>query len=131
MPSLPPGTYVIRAESPDYQAREIQTLELNVAARLEIDFSLRPLREALQPGDYNSSLLPGGEAILPVIGPGLEAGRSAPVEVTEVQSAIRQPSLSYVVEPRQISAAPPPARNVYAVIPTAPGLTAAAATGRR
>ena len=130
MPSLPPGTYIIRAESPDYQAREIQSLELNVAARLEIDFSLRPLREALQPGDYNSDLLPGAEAILPVIGPDLEAGRSAPVEVTEVQSAIRQPSLSYVVDPRQISEAPLSARNVYALITTLPGVSAAQVTGR-
>jgi len=128
--SLTPGQYVIRAELADYQAREIQTLDLYVAARLEIDFSLRPLREALEPGDYNSALLPDESAILPVIGPDLEGGRSAPLEATAVKSAIRQPSLSYVVDPKQISEAPLSARNVYALMTTLPGVTAAQVTGR-
>src|ERR1022692_611222 len=86
IPSLPPGPYAIRAEQREYQPREMQALELHVAARLEIDFSLRPLREALEPGNYNSALLPDEISILPVVGPDLEAGRSAPLEATAVQS---------------------------------------------
>jgi hypothetical protein len=130
LPPLAPGFYTIRAELREYQARELQTLELNVAARLEIDFSLRPLREVLEPGDYNSALLPDESAILPVIGPDLEGGRSAPLESAAVRSAIRQPSVSYVIDPKQISEAPLAARNVYTMIVTLPGATAVEANGR-
>jgi hypothetical protein len=130
LPSLPPATYSFRAERQDYQARELQARDVYVGARLEINFTLRPLKEVLEPGDYNSALLPGDRAILPVLGPDLEAGRSAPLEATDVQSESRQPSLSYVINPRQISQAPLSARNVYSMILTLPGVTAAQVTGR-
>jgi len=130
LPSLQPATYSIRAERQDYQARELQARDVYVGARLEINFTLRPLKEVLEPGDYNSALLPGDSAILPVLGPDLEAGRSAPLEATDVQSESRQPSLSYVIDPRQISQAPLSARNVYSMILTLPGVTAAQVTGR-
>lgn len=91
MPSVPPGTYVIRAEAQDYQSREIQQFEVHVAARLQIDFAFRPLADALLPGNYNNTTLPDNSGILPVLGPDLERGRSEPIEITAVQSEIRQP----------------------------------------
>jgi hypothetical protein len=130
LPSLPPGTYSLRAERKDYQARELQARELFVAATLEINFTLRPLQEVLQPGDYNSALLPDQSAILPVLGPDLEAGRAAPVEATNVQSESRQPSLSYVIDPKEIAQAPLSARNVYSLIVTLPGVAASQDSGR-
>ena len=130
LPSLQPGTYSLRAECPDFQARELQARNIYVAARLEIDFTLRPLKEVLEAGDYNSALLPHDKVILPVLGPDLEAGRSAPLETTDVQSESRQPSLSYVINPEEISEAPLSARNVYSMAVTLPGVTAAQVTGR-
>lgn len=130
LPSLAPGPYTLRAERPDYQPREWQSLDLGVAARLEVDFPLRPLREVLEPGEYNSVLLPEPREILPVIGPDLEAARPAPLDATSASSAVRQPSLSYVIDPRQIAEAPLSARNVYALITTLPAVTAAPVSGR-
>ena len=130
LPSLTPGTYSLRADSPRYQAREAQALDVYVAARLEINFTLRPLEEVLEPGDYNSALLPHDDAILPALGPDLESGRSAPAETTDVQSQSRQPSLSYVIDPGQIGKAPLAARNVYALTITLPGVAASQVSGR-
>src|SRR5262249_37395185 len=45
LPTLSPGFYRIRATAPGYQAREVQELELPVAARLELNFRLRPLND--------------------------------------------------------------------------------------
>src|SRR6185295_4393524 len=41
LPLLSPGFYRVRATADGYQAREVQELELPVAARLELNFPLR------------------------------------------------------------------------------------------
>ena len=130
IPSLAPGIYALRAEGPGYQAREIQQREVYVAARLELNFTLRPLNEVLEKSASGTALLPDQSAILPVLGPDLELGRSAPLEATEAESEVRQPSLSYVIDPKQISQAPLSARNVYSLLVTLPGVTASQVSGR-
>ena len=51
LPLLSPGTYQIRVTSPMYQAQEVQELELTVAARIELDFRLRPLSDVWNPAN--------------------------------------------------------------------------------
>ena len=130
LPCTPPGIYTIRGEAPEFQAREIQALEIYVSARLELEFTLKPLGEVPVSGGYNNTTLADDDVILPVLGPDLERGRSAPLETTDVQSELRQPSLSYVIDPQQISKAPLSARNVYSLLVTLPGVTASQVTGR-
>ena len=59
LPLLSPGVYQIRVTSPAYQSQEIQELELTVAARIELDFRLRPLSDVWESGAYKSVFLPG------------------------------------------------------------------------
>src|SRR5437899_142125 len=42
LPLLSPGFYRIRVTAPSYQSQEVQEIELTVAARVELDFRLRP-----------------------------------------------------------------------------------------
>ncbi len=51
---LSPGTYQVRATAKDFQAQEVQELELRVASRIELDFRLRPLNDVWESGQYNS-----------------------------------------------------------------------------
>ena len=45
-----PGFYQIRVTAPAYQSQEVQELELTVAARIELDFRLRPLSDVWESG---------------------------------------------------------------------------------
>src|ERR1700751_3535144 len=58
LPMLSPGFYRLRAWAPEVQTREVQELELPVAARLELDFRLRPLSDVWEAGQYRSVFLP-------------------------------------------------------------------------
>src|SRR5262249_17932026 len=58
---LSPGIYRVRATAAGYQAREVQELELPVAARLELNFRLRPLNDVWESGQYRSVFLPGSK----------------------------------------------------------------------
>ena len=64
LPLLSPGLYSIRAEATGYQAQELQELELAVAARLEVDFRLRPISDVWESGQYRSVFLPGTQTIV-------------------------------------------------------------------
>ena len=57
LPSLPPDVYTLRVEASGFQAREIQARDFYVAARLELNFDLRPLSEVFETGDNRSSNL--------------------------------------------------------------------------
>ena len=124
LPESTPYAPKRRITSPEKSSK----LEVTVSAFLEINFKLRPLSEALDPRGYSSAR--DQSPILPVLGPDLESGRSAPVQTTTVQSLLRQPSLSYVITPREIAQAPLSARNVFAMSITLPGMAVAPVTGR-
>src|ERR1044071_5812956 len=59
LPMLSPGQYRIRATAAGFQTREVQELELPVAARLELNFRMRPLNDVWEAGQYRSVFLPG------------------------------------------------------------------------
>ena len=61
LPLLSPGFYQIRVNAPHTSRRKCRNIELTVAARLELDFRLRPLSDVWEAGQYNSVFLPGIE----------------------------------------------------------------------
>ena len=69
LPLLSPGIYSIRVMAPAYQSQEVQQLELTVAARIELDFRLRPLSDVWESGEYKSVFLPGQKTIVTFYGP--------------------------------------------------------------
>jgi len=127
--SLSPGNYRIRIEADEFQSRDVYSLDVHVASRVELNINLRPLREALSatPGGV---ILQNDDAVLPLLGPDLELGRSAALDVPAWKSATLQSSLSYVVDPQQLGELPLAARNVYTMIVTLPGVKAEEVTGR-
>src|SRR6266436_2141969 len=80
LPMLSPGFYRIRATAAGYQAREVQELELPVAARLELNFRLRPLNDVWEARQYRSYLLPGSQQTLMFYGPDVDTSRVASFE---------------------------------------------------
>jgi hypothetical protein len=127
--SLSPGQYRIRIEKEGYQSRDVYSLDLHVASRLELNADLRRLGEVLNatPGGF---VLRNREAVLPELGPDLELGRSAVLDLPAWKSSTLQSALSYVIDPQQTGELPLAARNVYTMIVTLPGVTAEEATGR-
>jgi carboxypeptidase family protein len=69
LPLLSPGAYRVRVTAEGFQSQEVQELELLVAARIELDFRLRPLNDVWEAGQYNSVFLPGSRTIVTFFGP--------------------------------------------------------------
>src|SRR6266481_5475957 len=64
LPLLSPGTYRIRVAATGFQSQEVQEIELPVAARIDLDFRLRPLSEVWEAAQYKSVFLPGSKTIV-------------------------------------------------------------------
>jgi hypothetical protein len=130
LPLLSPGLYAVRAALEDYQPQEVHSLELAVAARVDLDFRLRPLRDVWEAGQYRSVFLPGNRAIVTFYGPDVDTSRSASVSRPELASSALQISMSQVVDARQIAAVPLAGRDAYNMLITQPGVTADTTTAR-
>ena len=102
LPMLSPGFYRIRATAAGYQAREVQELELPVAARLELNFQLRPLNDVWESGQYRSVFLPGTKTIVTLYGPDVDPSRSGTFEAVKGQRGTLDTSASYVIDPGEI-----------------------------
>ncbi len=130
MPLLPPGTYRVRVEASGYQAREVHELELPIAARLELDFRLRPLSDVWEAGQYRSVLLPGSGALVTFYGPDVDTSRSASFEASRGSLGALETSASQVVDPVQVRELPLAGRDLYTMLLVQPGVTADSATAR-
>ncbi len=130
LPFLSPGLYRLRIERTDYQAQEVYDLELPVAGRLEINFNLRPLSDVWQQGQYRSLVLPSSKLLLTFYGPDLDESKSEYVDGKRGQAGALESTLSYVVDPQQISDLPLAGRDVYNMLLTMPGVTSDTATSR-
>jgi len=130
IPGLSPGTYRVRVERDGYQAQEIQRLVLPVAARLELDFRLRPLADVWEAGQYGSVFFPASGGVLGFFGPDVDTSRTGSFEANRGARRSDRFSPSYVIDPRQIGDLPLTQRQVYAMIATLPGVVAADAGGR-
>ena len=130
LPLLSPGTYQIRVTSPAYQSQEIQELDLTVAARIELDFRLRPLSDVWESGQYKSVFLPGQKTIVTFYGPDVDPSKSGSFEAQKGRSEPLESTVSEVIDSAEIENLPLQGRDVYTLLIIQPGVTSDSATGR-
>src|SRR5207245_9647921 len=130
LPMLSPGFYRVRAVANGFQAREVQELELPVAARLELHFPLRPLSDVWEAGQYRSVFLPGSKTIVTFYGPDVDTSRSGSFEATQGRRGALESTVSQVIDPAQVRDLPLAGRDVYTMLVTQPGVTADTGTAR-
>src|SRR5579883_1480423 len=130
LPLLSPGFYQIRVNVPGYQSQEIQQLELTVAARVELDFRLRPLSDVWEAGQYNSVFLPGSKTIVTFYGPDVDPTKTGSFEAQKGRRAPLESTVSEVIDSAEIANLPLQGRDVYTMLITQPGVTSDSATGR-
>jgi hypothetical protein len=128
--SVSPGTYLVRAAAPGFQAQEVQELELRVASRIELDFRLRPLNDVWESGQYNSVFLPGSKTIVTFFGPDVDPSRSGSFESQQGREGTLESTVSEVIDSPEINNLPLAGRDVYTMLVTLPGVTSDAATAR-
>ena len=130
LPLLSPATYRVQVMQTGYQTQEIQELTLAVAARLELDFLLRPLSDVWEAGQYNSVFLPGSKTIVTFFGPDVDPSRSGSFEAQKGRAGALESTISYVIDSPQLEGLPLLGRDVYTMLATEPGVTSDSATGR-
>jgi len=130
LPLLSPGFYRIRVTAASYQSQEVQELELTVAARIELDFRLRPLNDVWESGDYRSVFLPGAKTIVTFFGPDVDPSKSGSFEAQKGRRSTLESTVSEVIDSGEINNLPLSGRDVYTMLVTQPGVTSDAATGR-
>jgi hypothetical protein len=108
----------------------VQELELTVAARIELDFRLRPLSDVWESGQYKSVFLPGQKTIVPFYGPDFDPSKSGSFEAQKGRREPLESTVSEVIDSGEINNLPLEGRDVYALLVTQPGVTSDAATGR-
>jgi hypothetical protein len=130
LPLLSPGFYRIRVTAPNFQSQEVQELELTVAARVELDFRLRPLSDVWESGEYKSVFLPGQKTIVTFYGPDVDSSKSGSFDAQKGRTGALESTISEVIDSGQINNLPLQGRDVYTMLVTQPGVTSDAATGR-
>jgi hypothetical protein len=130
LPLLSPGLYDLRAAAPGYQAQELRQLELPVAARLDLQFRLRPLSDVWEAGQYRSVFLPNSEAVVTFYGPDVDTSRFGSFEATQGRRGALESTVSEVIDPARIRDLPLAGRDAYTMLVTLPGVTADHATAR-
>jgi hypothetical protein len=129
LPLLPPGTYRIRVEAPDFQAQELHQLELRVAGTLDLVFRLRPLADVWEQRERHNIFMPGN-GVLVFFGPDVDVSRTTTVQVEAGRNGILQSTFSPVVDPILIRELPLAGRDAYAALAMQPGVTSDSATSR-
>ena len=127
---LTPGTYRLLAEAADYQAQEINELELYVAGRLELDFTLRPLGDVWEVGGSRTLVLDDTSALVNFYAADVQNLSSTKVQLVPPKPSSTQPTLSYVIDSRSMENLPLGRRDIYTTLVMQPGVTADNATGR-
>lgn len=130
LPLLSPGFYQVRVSAGGYQSQEVQQLELTVAARIELDFRLRPLNDVWESGQYNSVFLPGSKTIVTFFGPDVDPSKTGSFEAQQGRSAPLESTVSEVIDSGEINNLPLEGRDVYTMLVTQPGVTSDASLGR-
>ena len=130
LPLLSPGTYRVRVTAENYQAQEVQELELPVAGRIDLNFRLRPLSDVWESGEYNSVFLPGSKTVVTFYGPDVDSSRTGNFEAQKGTVGSLETSVSEVIDSNEIQNLPLQGNDVYTMLVTQPGVTSDAATAR-
>jgi hypothetical protein len=134
-PFLPPGTYQLRVclpdcDSPEYQPQEIYGLELYVAARLEVNFALRKVKDVWKDGIQQGLYKDSTTAILHYYASDEAELRSAYIQLVPYVESPLGATVSYVVDPSSIANHPLNGRDIYTALVLQPGVTADTGTAR-
>jgi len=137
VPLLPPGTYRVSAgdpgtacgfsrtiaplalasttppAAPKYQTRLYDSLELGVAAVLEVNFELRPLGDVFDRHLFRS--VPGGQEVT-FYGPDADTSRAVAVEPLRTGEGRLEASISTTIDPILIDNLPLAGRDIYAAM---------------
>ena len=116
--------------APEYQSQELQNIELTVAARVELDFRLRPLSDVWEAGQYKSVFLPGSKTIVTFFGPDVDPSKSGSFDAQKGRREALESTVSEVIDSGEINNLPLQGRDVYTMLVTQPGVTSDSATGR-
>lgn len=130
LPLLSPGVYQIRVTAEGFQAQEVQNLELTVAARVDLDFRLRPLNDVWEAGQYNSVFLPGSKTIVTFYGPDVDSSKTGSFEAQKGRTETLESTVSEVIDRTELADLPLEGRDVYTMLVTQPGVTSDAGTAR-
>ena len=130
LPLLSPGLYQIHVNAEGYQSQEVQEIELTVAARIELEFRLRPLSDVWETGQYNSVFLPGSKTIVTFYGPDVDPSKTGSFEAQKGRRTPLESTVSEVIDSGEINNLPLEGRDVYTMLVTQPGVTSDAALGR-
>ncbi len=130
LPLLSPGSYRVRATAAGFQSQEVQELELRVAARMDLDFRLRPLSDVWEAGEYKSTFLPGSKTIVTYFGPDVDSSHSGSFEAQKGRLGTLESTVSEVIDSGEINNLPLAGRDVYELLITLPGVTSDLATAR-
>jgi hypothetical protein len=130
LPLLSPGVYRVRVTAEGYQAQEMYGVEVGVAARVDLVFAMRPLRDVWSQGQYRSVVLPDNQSLVRFFGPDVDLSRSGSFEASKASSAALQTSESYVADSIEIRELPLAGRDVYSALVLQPGVAADTGTSR-
>ena len=128
--ALSPDTYQIRTSLAGFQPQELAGLELAVAARLEVDFRLRPSADVFGAREQSGIAVPGGATLVRFFGPDVDMSRTQFLPALRTSQSLLEPSLSEVIHPREIRDLPLAGRDVYSLLVTQAGVTADSGTSR-
>ena len=126
---LSPGVYEIRAEADGFQPREVDEIQLAVASRIDLDFSLRPLSETLSSIAGRSSSLPGTAYRITLFGPDVEL-LTVPVMVPSEEQSLLDSTRSQLIDPAEIRDLPFFGRDIYTMLVMQPGVSSDGGTVR-
>jgi len=130
LPLLPPGEYSVRVSQSGYQSKQQDEIRLAVAGSLELNFSLRPLRDLWESEMQSSVVIPQSGTILNFHGPDVDPNHWTAFVPNTGTSGTLEASISDAVSPSDISELPLNGNNIYAILLAEPGVTADAATSR-
>jgi hypothetical protein len=130
LPLLSPGLYQIRVNADGFQAQEVQDIELTVAARIDLDFRLRPLNDVWEAGQYKSVFLPGSKTIVTFYGPDVDSTKTGSFEAQKGRSEALESTISEVIDSAELDNLPLEGRDVFTLLVTQPGVTSDAGTAR-
>ncbi len=126
---LSPGTYEIRVDANGYQARELDEIQLAVASRIDLDFSLRPSSDTLAAESARSLSLPGTAYRVTIFGPDVEV-LTVPVTVPSEEQSLLDSTRSQLINPTEINDLPFFGRDIYTMLVMQPGVSSDGGTVR-
>ena len=130
LPLLPPGQYRIHVTAAAYQPQDLQDLTLPVAARVDIDFRLRPLSDVWESGRYHSLFFPESAAVVTFFGPDVDPTRLGSFEPPRTTAGTLEAGVSAVIDPAEVRDLPLAGRDVYSTLVTEAGVTSDLSTAR-